>query len=174
MLSDATLVKLDQQLLVMRIIHIALFAGVAGFSVFAIVAPAGNIEATLPHLDWAFAGLGVATAIGGWVLPYLIMAGSSGGTPAVAANGDTETHDALGALGRLQSAMIVGWAMFEGGAIGNLLWYYSERQALNLAVAGVLLVFLLFRFPRRGAILEQVESRLRQLREEKQMTGTAR
>jgi hypothetical protein len=159
----------NQQLLVSRIIHVALTAGVVGFAVFAIASPAARFEATFPRMDWIFAGFGLATAIGGWVIPSLIMAGSSRASLATSSNRDVAAQASLLALASYQSAMIVGWAMFEGGAIGNLVWYYSDKQPLNLAVAGVLLVFLLFRFPRRDVMLEKVESRLRELREAKQM-----
>ena len=168
--AEKTEQVVNQQLLVSRIIHVALTAGVVGFAVFAIASPSARFEATLPRMDWIFAGFGLATAIGGWVIPYLIMAGPSRAA-ATSASRDAEAQESLLALARYQSAMIVGWAIFEGGAIGNLVWYLSDKQPLNLAVAGVLLVFLLFRFPRRDVMLEEVESRLRELREAKQMTA---
>jgi hypothetical protein len=169
--AEKTEQLVNQQLLVSRIIHLALTAGVVGFAIFAIVAPAAKVEATFPRMDWIFAGFGLATAIGGWVIPYLVMAGSPRATAATSPHGDRVAQESFLAANRYQSAMIVGWAMFEGGAIGNLFWYYSDKQPLNLAVAGVLLVFLLFRFPRRDVMLEKVESRLRELREAMQMAA---
>ena len=160
----------SQQLLICRIIHLALVASVAGFLVFAIVAPAANFEAALPHVEWSFAAVGIVTALGGWVVPWLIV-GRFFASPAsaTAAQGHSEDRDARLALSTLQSAMIVGWAMFEGGAIANLMWYYSHKNPLNLAIGIVLLISLLLRFPSRSGMLDKVEARLRRHREAREL-----
>ncbi|MCI0357125.1 MAG: hypothetical protein L0211_01400, partial [Planctomycetaceae bacterium] len=67
---------------------------------------------------------------------------------------------------RIQTATIIGGALFEGGAFANLFWYYTQADLLHLAVAGLLLLGILARFPWPGACERKIENELRREREE--------
>ncbi|HZL90200.1 MAG TPA: hypothetical protein VFB96_17680 [Pirellulaceae bacterium] len=163
MLAEATIAKLDQNLLIMRIIHVSLALGVLGFAIVSLSLAGGEFEPIVESVDWIMAGFGLMTAIAGFVVPRLIP------LPAPR-DGLEEVSQAAVIAAGVQTKLIIGWAMFEGGAFANLTRYFTDHIALNLAVAGVLLLLLLLSFPRRSSLLDVVETRLRELREAKQLT----
>jgi hypothetical protein len=164
MLYGATTAKLDQNLLVMRIIHASLALGVLVFAVVSLINAAGKFNPNLQPVDWIMAGFGLVTAVAGFFVPMLIP------LPAPR-DGLNEINQAAAIAAGVQTKLIIGWAMLEGGAIANLTRYFTDHISLNLAVAGVLLVLLLLSFPRRSSLLDTVESRLRELREARQMSA---
>jgi len=167
MLADATVARLDQQLVLMRIIHFALALGVLGFAVVSLVLAGGELKRVSGPMDWMMAGTGVAFGLASWIVPRLIP------LPRPTADAD-ETKQALAIAGGFQTALILSCAMLEGGAFANLSRYFTDHIALNLAVAGALWLILLLHFPRRGALLDHVERRLRELREEQALAAAGR
>jgi hypothetical protein len=168
MLTDKTIARLDIHLMTMRIIHAALAMGVLVFAIVALAAGRLEMKPAGEPIDWIMAGFGAATGIAGWIVPRLIP------LPNPSAGSLNETAQALSIAGGTQTALIIGCAIFEGGAFANLVRYYTDHISLNLAVAGVLWLFLLLQFPRRGALLDRVERRLRELREEQALTAGRR
>ena len=167
MFTDATVARLDQQLMIMRIIHAALAFGVLVFAVVSLVLGGGKLEPVSSSIDWMMAGTGLLFGVGGWLVPRLIL------PPSPPAAADEKAQSLAVAIG-YQTSLIIGCAMLEGGAIANLSRYFTDHIALNLAVAGALWLGLLIQFPRRGAFLEYVERRLRDWREQQALTAARR
>ncbi len=168
MLTDATISKMDQHLMIMRIIHAALALGVLVFAIVALAVARGELKPAAAPIDWIMAAASAVMGIGGWIVPRLIP------LPSAPGDGTDEAAQAVPIVASLQTKMIIGCAIFEGGAFASLSHYLTHHISLNLAVAGVLWLFLLLQFPRRGALLDQVERRLRQMREEQELTAAQR
>ncbi len=167
MLSDATVARLVQQLMIMRIIHAGLAFGVLAFAVVSLVLGGGELKPVSSSIDWMMAGIGLLFGVAGWLVPRLIPLPN----PPAAAD---EKGQALSVAVGYQTALIIGCAMLEGGAIANLSRYYTDHIALNLAVAGALWLGLLIQFPRRGTFLDYVERWLRDWREQQALTAPQR
>jgi hypothetical protein len=76
-----------------------------------------------------------------------------------------EAQRVLAIQGRIQTATIVGCALFEGGAFANLVWYMNTGELLHLAMAGLLLLGILARFPLPGACERRIADELRRQEE---------
>lgn len=145
---------IPQQVRAMQIIVFALAMGVVTFALVLLLvigpgereeAPGKEFEPIISYVGLAVAG---GCAVVGVVLPRVLARQM----PATA-----ETY---------QTTLIIGAALFESPAFLNLTAYMLEGQAFSLAVAGVMLVFILLLFPTVGRVREWLETRQR--REEEQ------
>ena len=67
---------------------------------------------------------------------------------------------------RIQTATIVGCALFEGGAFANVFGYMQSAELLHLILAGVLLLAILARFPLSGTNEQRILDELRRAKEQ--------
>jgi|GEM_PF-1862528 hypothetical protein len=165
------LAPLRSQIRVLRIIVFSLAAGVVGFGVFAIVQNASRPQAFAGKLDFPgiiVVGMGLFLGLQGLILPGILFRFVKP-NPAMASQFAAHSPDVAHVLmiqNRIQTATIVGCALFEGGAFANLFWYLTTAELLHLVMAGLLLLGILVRFPLPGACERRIEDELRREREE--------
>jgi hypothetical protein len=155
----------------LRIIVAALALGVIAFAGYAIFSRIGQPRALGGNLDTLgviMLGFGATQGVLGIVLPAVMFRAVP--VPAAAAAQfavhGPETAKILGIQARIQTATIVGCAMFEGGAFANLTAYLTQGDLLNLIAAGVLLLGVLVHFPLPGACERRIAAELRRMKVE--------
>lgn len=173
MLSETQQRAFDQHLLVMRIINVSLAIGVGVFAGYLLLqgdplVPFGSAA------DIVFLPPGLLAAVGGWLVLFVMPAVNVPPNAAQLAATNPEAHAVLPVLMGAQVRMIVACAVFEGGAFVSLAGFMLKHDPLYLAVGGVLLLFILLQFPRRGPLLDRVETRLRENKEARAMSGASR
>lgn len=80
-----------------------------------------------------------------------------------------EALPVLEMLSKLQSAFIVGCALLEGAAFGNLTAAMITGDALHVIVAGVLLLLILLQFPTPNSVTDRIEHELARAEEDRQL-----
>jgi len=170
-LGLSAMAPLRGAILTLRIIVVALALGVIGFGVFTLVKNAGKPHTFAENLDSTsvimlvfglvdgFLGIVLPSVLFRFVKPNAAMAAQ------FAVHGP-EVVRVLSVQGRIQTATIVGCALFEGAAFANLYAYLVRPELLNLLMAGLMLLGILARFPLPGACERRIEDELRREREE--------
>ncbi len=159
---------LPPRLFVMRIILFALVMGALVFlGVVVFLRNAPNAQppqnATAPLLTYLGIGFGLVMFVMHLFFPRVVVANTrraiARGTwnPSGPRNPLTpEQIRQLGDVGLLlalyQSQMIIGLALLEGATFFNLIAYLLEGDPSSLAVAGLLLVAMLWQFPTRTGL----------------------
>jgi len=72
------------------------------------------------------------------------------------------------AFAPIQTATIVGCALFEGAAFANLTAYFTDAELVHLAVSGLALFCIIAHFPITSRIEQQMEDQLQTRRDEQQ------
>jgi hypothetical protein len=167
---------LSQQIRVLQIIVFALAMGVIVFAGVAIGQNLGKphtLAGKFEPLNVAMLAFGGVAFVMGIVLPGIMFRQiqvPTAAQPQFAAHGP-EVVRVLGVQMRVQTATIIGCALFEGGAFANLVAYMTTQELLHLFVAGVLLLGVLARFPLQGSTRERVERELLRMKEEEGLGG---
>ena len=105
--------------------------------------------------------LGAAVFVAGFVVPRLLPKGT----------GASDLDDASAvqaAFASIQTATIVGCALFEGAAFANLTAYFTDAELVHLAVSGLALFCILVHFPITSRIEQQIEDQMQARRDEQQ------
>ncbi len=158
-------------LMTLRIIVAALALGVASYGAFVVAQNIGKpqvLAARLDSLNVILLALGLVTLLLGIFVPYVVFSSSRGSLPQVPAElAKTPQQARLVAIQlRIQTATIIGCALFEGGAFANLFGYSQSRELLHLVLAGVLLLGICAHFPTTGAYERRIDDELRRQNEE--------
>lgn len=171
MIPENAQAPLSQQI---RVLQIIVFALAMGLFVFAGVATGQSfgkpqtLAGKFEPMNVAMLAFGGVALVMGIVLPGIMFRQIQVPTAAqaqFAAHGP-EVARVLGVQMRIQTATIIGCALFEGGAFANLVAYMTTQELLHLIVAGVLLVGILARFPLPGATRERIDRELLRMKEE--------
>ena len=72
------------------------------------------------------------------------------------------------AFAPIQTATIVGCALFEAAALANLTAYLTDAELVHLAVSGLALFCILAHFPIASRIEQQIDYQLQARRDEQQ------
>jgi len=158
------------QILVLRIIVAALALGVVVFAAYTVVHNFGKPQAFGQKLDivgMAMLGFGALMLLQGIVLPSVVfrMARPNSAATSQFAQHGPEAQRVLAIQSRIQTATIVGCALFEGGAFANLVWYMNTAELSHLAMACLLLLGILARFPLPGACERRIAGELQRQEE---------
>jgi hypothetical protein len=182
MLSDEQRAYLARATLTMQIIVGALAAGVILFGgiVLALRPLQGGAPLDGSLLTYMAAGAAFMALVAAMVIPSVLLrsqrqaivagtstlvAGSIGGEPL------PEAHRELGPLVAVyQTCLIIRSAILEGAAFFALVAYQLEQQPLSLAAAGMLLLFLLAKFPTRSKVEDAIESERTTIAQLRQMS----
>jgi hypothetical protein len=148
-----TAFSLDAHVRNLQIIKFGLISGVVIFAIVIVFAiPKPNPPAD-PLFVWIMAGFGVIAVLARMVVPRLLV---KAGVQRIAtgAGGSPDSSQAVDAAlaGLYQVQMIVGSAILEGGAFGNLASCLMTGHALSWVVTGFLWLGLVFDFPTRSAV----------------------
>lgn len=135
--------------LVCKIIAGALIAGVLAFAAVAVVLRLGKPPAADGLVSLIAAGVAAAALV-----IRQVALGFFGGR-----TGESQAVGAAGPLMLYQTRLIVGLAVLEGAALFNLIAYLIEGRWWSLAVAAVLVAFMLAAFPTRARLRRWVEDR---------------
>jgi hypothetical protein len=167
----SSLQPLRGAILTLRIIVFSLALGVIGFGVYTVVHNAGKPHTFAENLDSmsvAMLVFGVVDGLLGIVLPSMLFrfVKPNAEMSAQWAVHEPEVARVLGVQGRIQTATIVGCALFEGAAFANLYAYMVRPELLNLLMAGLMLLGILARFPLPSACERRIEDELRREKEE--------
>jgi hypothetical protein len=156
MLSDRGRETLRPLVMTLRIIVIALALGVTFFGIFAAVQNASKVQTFGTKVNYLF--LAIAA---GFVVPRLLPKGAGGS--------DADDVSAVQtAFAPIQTATIVGCALFEGAAFANLTAYFTDAELVHLAVGGLALFCILAHFPIASRIEQQIEEQTQARRDEQQ------
>jgi hypothetical protein len=161
MLSDRARETLRPLMMTLRIIVIALALGVTFFGVFAAVQNASKAQTFGTKVNYLFLAIAAPMFVAGFVVPRLLPKG-----PGMSGADDAAAVQA--AFARVQTATIVGCALFEGAAFANLTAYFTDAELVHLAVSGLALFCILAHFPIISRIEQQIEDQLQARRDEQQ------
>lgn len=159
----------------LRIIHLALAVGVAGFLVIAVgVMRKGIILGKDP---WAVTNpmtlialaFGIVTIIAHVFIPKLIVNARRVEIARSKPGDDRVESDAEGMTAIYMTQMIIGSALIEGAAFFNTIVYSLEGTVLPLLLAVLLLGILISRIPTRSSMTAWLEAHLVRLREERHL-----
>jgi len=158
-------------ILTLRIIVFSLALGVIGFGIYTVVQNAGKPHTIAENLDpmsMIMLVFGLVDGFLGIVLPSVLFrfVKPNAAMAAEFAVHGPEVARVLSIQGRIQTATIVGCALFEGAAFANLYAYMVRPELLNLLMAGLMLLGILARFPLPGACERRIEDELRREQEE--------
>lgn len=167
MLSEPVLAKLRPMIMTLRIIVVALATGVVAFGIFAAVQNVNKAQTFGSKVNYLFLGLSIPVIIAGFIVPRLLpnTATPQGG---LNASEPEEVQAAQQAFAALQTATIVGCALFEGAALMNLVGYMMEAELVHLGVAGLALLCIVVHFPTAGRVTQRIEEQLQARRDERQ------
>ena len=162
---------LAQQINVLRIIVASMVLGVLAFAGYAIYANLGKpivLAGKLEPLNLILLAMGLAMLVSGFVIPPIVF---RTGNPAsrIPASLDPAIAPVLAIQTRIQTATIVGCALFEGGAFANVFGYMQSGELLHLILAGLLLLAILARFPLSGTSEQRILDELRRAKEQAAM-----
>ncbi|MFN0019507.1 MAG: hypothetical protein ACKVP0_14705 [Pirellulaceae bacterium] len=152
----------------LRIIVIALVMGVTVFGIFAAVQNAGKPQTFGTNVNYLFLALAGPLFIAGFVVPRLLPKGGTVEPTEATKNEPEEAAAIQAAFVPIQTATIVGCALFEGACFANLLAYFQDAELVHLVVAGIGLLFILLHFPLGRRIEEQIEDQLQGQRDQQQ------
>lgn len=155
-----------------QIILTALAMGVVTFAVVVVLAVPGGREThdtNVTVLAVVFAGADLVLCL---LIPQFITATNrrkiaAGTWQAAQSQGPVAESDAGRLALTYQVKMIIGTALLEGGCFLALVAYMTERQALGLAVAAVLLGALLAHFPTQARVEAWIEDQLHRVEDER-------
>ena len=150
MLSDRASETLRPMVMTLRIIVMALSLGVTIFGIYAAVQNASKPQTFGTKVNYLFLAIAAPMFVAGFVVPRLLPKSA----------GKSEPDDAAAvhaAFASIQTATIVGCALFEGAAFANLFIYMQEAELVHLAVNGVALLCILAHFPITSCIEQQIE-----------------
>lgn len=155
-----------------QIILLALAMGVVTFAAVVVFAVSGGQQGrgnTITLLATVFAGADLVLCL---LIPEFITATNrrkiaAGTWQAAQSQGPVPESDAGRLALTYQVKMIIGTALLEGGCFLALVAYMTERQALGLAVAAVLLAALLAHFPTRARVEAWIEDQLHRVEDER-------
>ncbi len=169
--SPSATPELDATLRTGLIINLALVTSLATFFALSLLlprgpAPASNWSATQPLTV-------VGLAMGGIVLlglPFLQDLVIAGSMATLARQADLPVADRDARLvGLYQTRTIVGSALLEGPALFNLINFWIEGSRVSLVAAGLLMLMLMARVPRRNSAETWMARRGQRLEELRQL-----
>ena len=161
MLSDRAGETLRPLVMTLRIIVFALALGVTFFGIFAAVQNASKVQTFGTKVNYLFLAIAAPIFIAGFVVPRLLPKG--------AGNSDADDASAVqAAFAPIQTATIVGCALFEAAALANLTAYLTDAELVHLVVSGLALFCILAHFPIASRIEQQIEDQLQARRDEQQ------
>jgi len=183
MLTDEERADLARAVQTMQIIVGALAAGVVSFLVVVLVLaqqqpgpPPNEPRITYIAVVVAFVAFIVALIFPGIILRsqrQAILAGNpapQAGSPGAPPLGTARDLGPL--VAGYQTSLIIRSALLEGAAFFCLVAYMLERQTLSLVVAGVMLLFLLSKFPSRSKLEGAIENEWTTIEQFRQMGRT--
>jgi len=150
----------------LRIIVFALSLGVTIFGAYAAIHNADKVQTFGTNVNLMFLGITVPMFVAGFIVPRLLPGSFQG--PAPGPNDSAEASAVRSAFVAIQTATIVGCALFEGAAFANLMAYFLDAELVHLAVAGIALVCILAHFPIASRIEQRIENQLQAARDEQQ------
>lgn len=168
MLSERANETLRPLVMTLRIIVIALALGVLSFALFAVFQNAARPLNIGANINYLFLGLAAPTFLAGFIVPRLLPKGGAFQPSTAAIKGSDETAVVQAVFTPIQTATIVGCALFEGAAFANLIAYLMNAELVHLAIGGLALFCILAHFPLMGRLEQQIEEQLHAQRDEQQ------
>ena len=167
MIPEAVQQQLAGAINTLRIIVLSLANGLFIFGLLAFYQNQGKAVHWGTEINPLLLGLGLLNLVLGLVIPRLIQPSRPVQViplPEPAAPSDEERllSRCVAILSQIQTRTIIACALFEGGAFANIYWYYTHQELAHLAIAGVLFSAILLHFPRKSAIFQEIETRIRQ------------
>lgn len=168
MLSERAAETLRPLVMTLRIIVIALAMGVTSFGVFAAVQNASKVQTFGTKVNYLFLAITAPMFLAGFVVPRLLPKSGTGQSPSDSKAKPDEAAAVSSAFASIQTATIVGCALFEGAAFMNLVSYMLDAELVHLAAGGIALVCILAHFPIARRVEQRIEEQLQKQRDEKQ------
>lgn len=166
MLSEHAMQGLRPRILTLRIIVVALSTGVLFFGIFAAVQNAAKAQTFGTNVDFMFLTISAPFILAGFIVPRLLpKTAATFGQPLVE---PPEVRAELAIFGGIQTATIVGCAIFEGSAFLNLLAYFMRAELVHAAIAGLCWLCIVAHFPTEARIAQRIEDQLQRQVDEQQ------
>ena len=171
MLSERASETLRPLLMTLRVIVIALSLGVLSFGVYAAVQNAARPQTLGTNVNLLFLGMAGPLLLAGFIVPRLLPKSGIGQQPGAAKIEADETAAVREAFTPIQTATIVGCALFEGAAFANLIAYMQQAELVHLAVGGIAFLCIAAHFPFTGRISQKIDDRLQAQRDQQQFSA---
>ncbi|MEX2174060.1 MAG: hypothetical protein WD872_06840 [Pirellulaceae bacterium] len=164
-IPEAAVVPLSEAIRMLRFIVFMMAAGVVVFGGISIWINWGKplvLAGKLHPLSLGMLIFGAVQLVLGFALPPILIRNLPVQPKAEAALGAHKPDVArvLTLQAKIQTSTIIGCALLEGGAFGNLVAYFTTGELLNLGMAGVLLCGIVAYFPWPGACERRIENEL--------------
>lgn len=163
LLTSETIAQLDQLRRTLQIIVAALMMGVASFGGYAIFQGAGPWTFFGPERLDLMLGMAAISAVSSIIVPMLVPRASPGNSPNVQPamqsmlTGKPDHDHAIYEAQRIQVTTIIGCALLEAGAFGNVFAFMTTSDFVHALVVVILLAGIAWRFPTRSKYLRRVE-----------------
>ena len=171
MLSERANETLRPLVMTLRVIVIALSLGVLSFGVYASVQNAARVHSLGTKINLLLLGMAGPLFLAGFIVPRLLPRSGIGQQTGTASNEPEEAAAVREAFTPIQTATIVGCALFEGAAFANLVAYMQQAELVHLAVAGIAFLCIAAHFPLTGRISQQIDDRLQAQRDQQQFSA---
>lgn len=148
---------------VLKIITVALSAGILVFMGIALGINAGAIDGEPKLLSWIGLGMAVLMFVNHLIVPNIIASLALNKINLDELRNADEAAQFLLLFPSFQTRHIVACAMLESAAFFNLIAYMIEKSAGSLATASVLLVLILIRFPTVSSVEFWIQDRAREV-----------
>ena len=168
MLSNRASEALRPMVMTLRIIVVALSLGVLSFGMFAAVQNASKLQTFGTKVNYLFLAIAAPMFVAGFVVPRLLPKGGMRQSQGAGTNDSEDVAAVQAAFTAIQTATIVGCALFEGAAFANLVAYFMDAELVHLAISGVALLCILAHFPLASRVEQQIEDQLQARRDDQQ------
>lgn len=171
MLSERASETLRPLVMTLRVIVIALAIGVLSFGGFAVAQNAAKPHSVGTRINFVFLAMTGPLLLAGFIVPRLLPKSGIGQQTGTVRNESEETAAVREAFTPIQTATIVGCALFEGAAFASLVAYMQQAELVHLAVAGIAFLCIAAHFPLTGRISQRIEDQLRAQRDQQQFSA---
>ena len=141
----------------LRIVCFALITGVVIFLLLSsVLVDWQNLSMAMDTLPMVGMAVGFICIVQAFIVPGIIASSSAN---SIALTSEDERVRKLSSI--FQTKTIVGYALLEGAAFINIIFFFVAKNLLPLSIVAVALAAMVVMIPREDSVLSWIESRLK-------------
>ncbi len=167
MLNQQQIQTIEPRIRTIQIVCGSLIMGLMTMAVIFVVAMGPEFIPKLGILQMVGIGMAVPVILMSFILPTGIRRNSLRQSLSDEQKNDPFQDEVITqALASVQTSSIIRFALLEGAAIMNLIFWFVEKSLYNLVVVGIALGLMVAFFPFSGRIIDTIQSDLTGIRSE--------